>query len=207
MGLTRSGTHVATAHELGNTVTITDLLARTPPQFIDTNVEITNLYLTGNVLLVEGEEEVVAWLLTEEGLVDGVIGDRRVGRSDSIWAISGTFPGVPKLGGQVGVIGFNAGALHVYHTETGQILDPTRAPRDYSVRQYYNNIPERDTPPGDAWQTSRDTLREGWVKDPEGRHRMWVPVEWRKDWDPTEWHHDATTQFSYIEGRPVLIRF
>jgi len=205
--LSRSGTHVATAHELGNTVTITDLLARTPPQFIDTNVEIEDLFLTGNVLLVAGSEEIVAWLLTEEGLVDGVIGDRRVGRSDSIWTTSRLDHYPLKLGGQVGVIEFYTGALHVYHTETGEVLDPTQAPPDYGWRRYYNNIPQRDTPPEDAWQTSRDTLREGWVKDPEGKHRMWVPVEWRGGWDPAEWHHDATTQFSRLGDRFVLIKF
>jgi len=205
VGLSRSGTHVATAHKLGNTVTITDLLARTPPQFIDTNVEIQYLFLTGNVLGVMGSEETVAWLLTEEGLVDGVIGDRRVGRSDSIWTTSKPKYYTPKLGGQVGVIELRTGAQHVYHTETGEVLDPTQAPHHRERR--YNFIPQRGTPPEDAWQTSRDTLQEGWVKDPKGKHRMWVPVEWRRDWDPAHWHHDATTQFNYIRGRPVLIRF
>jgi len=209
--LSRSGTHVATAHKLEDTVTITDLLARTPPQFIDTNVEIKDLFLTGNVLLVVGSEEMVAWLLTEEGLVDGVIGDRRVGRSDSIWTISNSFSDpdlpVPKLGGQVCVLELLTGAPHVYHTETGEVLDPTQAPQDYSERSYYNNIPQRDTPPEDAWQTSRDTLPEGWIKDPEGKHRMWVPVEWREDWDFEDWHHDATTQFSLLKDRFVLIKF
>jgi len=224
VGLSRSGTHVATAHKRGETVTITDLLARTPPQFIDTNVEIEDLFLTGNVLLVAGSEETVArllaeeglpagsgefvaWLLTEEGLVDGVIGDRRVGRSDSIWTKSRLNHYKPKLGGQVGVIEFYSGGSLVYHTETGEVLDPTQAPPAYGSHWYYNNIPQRDTPPEDAWQNSRDTLREGWVKDPEGKHRMWVPVEWRERWNPEDWHHDATTQFSYIRGRHVLIRF
>jgi len=87
-GLSRSGTRVATAHKLGNTVTIIDLLAQSPPQFIDTDMEIAGLVLTGNVLLVANSREMVAWLLTEDGLVDGVIGDRRVGRRDSIWTTS-----------------------------------------------------------------------------------------------------------------------
>ena len=87
-GLSRSGTHVATAHKLGNTVTIVDLLARSSPQFIDTDVEIEWLVLTGNILLVAGSREVVAWLLTEDGLVGGVIGDRRVSHRDSIWTTS-----------------------------------------------------------------------------------------------------------------------
>ena len=65
--------------------------------------------------------------------MDGVIGDRRVGHTNSIWTISNPDPDpdlcIPKLGGQVGVIGFNADALCVYyHIETGEVLDPIQAP-------------------------------------------------------------------------------
>ena len=45
---------------------------------------IEGFVLTANVLLVKGSGRVVAWLLTEEGLVNGVTGDRRVGCGDSI---------------------------------------------------------------------------------------------------------------------------
>jgi len=209
VGLSRSGTRVATAHELENTVTITDLVGQSPPQFIDTDVEIQRLVLIGNVLVVAGSRETVAWLLTEEGLVDGVIGDRRVVRSDSIWTTSQpTDPWWFGVWGQVGVLVLHGDALHVYHTETGEVLDPTQIPNGvYSDRTYYNNIPQCNTPPEDSWQTSQDTLREGWVKDPEGKHRMWVPAEWRKDWGLGEWHHDVTTQFSHLGGRFVLVKF
>ena len=100
VGLSRSGTRAAIAHELENTVTIIDLLAQSPPQLIDTNVEIEKLFLTGNVFLVAGSGEIVAWLLAEEGLVDGAIDDKRVGRGDSIWTIpiSG-FIWIPQVGG------------------------------------------------------------------------------------------------------------
>jgi len=205
MGLSRSGTRLVTTDR--NTVTIIDLLGRSPPQFIDTGVQIEGFALTGNVLLVAGFWEIVAWLLTEEGLVDGVIGDRRVGRGDSIWTTSKQELRMPRVEGQIGVIQDYGGVLRVYHTETGEVLNPTQAPQHYSGRRYYNNIPQCNTRPEDGWQTSRDTLLEGWVKDPEGKHRLWVPVEWRKDWDPADWHHDATTQFSYIGDRFVLVKF
>jgi len=207
MGLSRSGTHVATAHKLENTVTITDLVAQSPPQFIDTDVEIDELFLTGNVLLVAGSGEIVAWLLTEEGLVNGAIGDRRVDRSDSIWTTSRSCSWMPWVKGQVGFIRIHEDALHSYHTETGEVLHIAQEPQRESWYRYYNNIPHCNAPPKDSWQTSRDTLREGWVKDPEGKHRMWVPVEWRTGWDPAEWHHDAMTQFSRLGDRSILIKF
>jgi len=222
VGISRSWTHIATAHELENTIIITDLLAQNPPQFIDTNVEIEGLAITGNVLLVASSRQLVAWLLTEDGLVDGVVGDRRVDRSDSIWTISKSTQTLQwqfQVDGQFGSIMLPRNAPHVYHTGTGEILHPTEASQSvrhsipvgftYSGRRYlhFHNLRQHDIPPGDSWKTSQATLREGWVKDAEGKHRLWVPVEWRTDWDPADWRHDLTTQFSYLGGRIVVIKF
>ena len=221
-GLSRSWTHIATAHELENTITITDLTAQNPPQFIDTGMEIQGLVITGNVLLVAGSGQLVAWLLTEEGLVDGVIGDRRVDHGDSIWAISKSTR-TPQwqfqVEGQVGFIGLPANALHAYDTETGEVL-PTKNPENvqgvfdkvdspHSGGNYlrFHNLHQAETPPGDTWKTSHATVREGWVKDAEGKHRLWVPVEWRAEWNVGDWRHDITTQFSFLGERPVVIKF
>jgi len=221
VGISRSWTHIATAHHLENTITITDLLAQNPPQFIDTDVEIEGLAITGNVLLVVGSGQLVAWLLTEDGLVDGVIGDRRVDCSDSIWAISDWSPlwGF-CVRGQVGLIELPENATHAYHTGTGDILGATPAPLDFHLakctlnslyygRSYldFHNLPQRDILSGDSWKTSQATLREGWVKDSEGRHRLWVPAEWRAHWGLRDWRHDVTTQFSYLGHGPVVIKF
>ena len=222
VGLSRSGTRVAIACNQENTITIADPLAQTPPQFIDVGAEIEGLVITGNVLLVQGFEEVVAWLLTEEGLVDGVVGDRRVDRGDSIWTVSllqylCSF----RVEDHVGVIELDCrGSTHVYRTETGEVLHHTQTPRlsygswvtltgTHCGRNYlrYHNLSQCDTSPKDSWQFSQATLREGWIKDPEGRHRLWVPVEWRDHWDPEDWLHDVTIQFSIVGGRPVLIKF
>jgi len=222
VGLSRSGTRVAIARDLGYTITIADPLAQTPPQFIDVGAEIEGLVITGNVLLVQGLQEVVAWLLTEEGLVDGVVGERRVERSDSIWTISHLQgPYEFQVEDQVGVIEPDeGGSTHVYHTETGEVLHPTQTPRDsdgswvsltkaHCGQDYlhYHNVSQCDTSPRDSWQFLQATLREGWIKDPEGKHRLWVPVEWRDYWNPADWRHDVTIQFSFIEGKPVLIKF
>ena len=215
--LSRSGTRVATAHNMESTVTTTDILARAPPQFIDTDVAIERLVLTGNVLLVEGLGRLVAWLLTEEGLVDGVIGDRRVGHGDSIWTIPSYSEWTVRVEGQIGVIKPEYGNLRVYRTDTGEVLHPTQAPRGvlddpgdfYLGRNHlrFHDLSQCNTLLEDKWQTSPATVREGWVKDAEGKHRLWMPVEWRMDWSLEDWRHDVTTQFSRLEGRPVLIKF
>jgi hypothetical protein len=219
VGLSRSGAHAA--RKTGSTVTIIDLLAKTPLQIINPGVEINGLVLTGKVLLVASSRELVAWLLTEEGVVDSVIGGKRVGPSNSIWSISRSWPPWTfRVEGQVGIIKLDGDVLHVYHTETGEVLHPTRAPQHFSGRWHtlseshrgqdylcYHNLSQCDTPPEDRWQTSQATLREGWVKDPEGKHRLWVPVEWRTEWDPADWLHDITTQFGYIGDRPIIIKF
>ena len=221
VGISRSGTRVATASKPDSIVTIIDPLAQTPPQFIDTDVAIEGLVITGNVLLVAGSGKLIAWLLTEEGLVDGVIGDRRVGYSDSIWTIlQEDYIWLFRVEGQVGIIEVRRDVLHVYHTGTGEILDPTQAPRDHSSfrcylthtlwgREYlrFHDLSQWDTPPEDSWQISRATLREGWVKDPEGKHRLWVPIEWRTNWDPRDWRQDITTHFGLLGDTIILIKF
>ena len=220
--LSRSGTRVATAYWRESAITITDLLAQTPPQFIDTDMTIDGMVLTGNVLLVAGSENLVAWLLTEEGLVDGVIGDGRVGRSDSIWTISqSSQPLVFRVEGQVGFIKSNGVVTHIYHTETGDVLHSSQAPSYYSFFGWYSlngtfcgedylrrcDFSQCSIPLKDRWKTSRSTLRKGWVKDSKGKRRLWVPVEWRAEWDLGDWCHNITTQFSYLGGRSVLIKF
>jgi len=213
--LSRSGTRVATAHFMESTVTTTDILAQTPPQFIDTDVAIERLALTGNVLLVADSRQVVAWLLTEEGLVAGVIGDRRVGCGDSIWTVF-HYGWTVKVEGQVGVINIGRDAMF-YRTDTGEVLRPTQAlhdvqgdPSDLYLgwnHLHLHNLSRCNAPIEDRWQTSPATVREGWVKDAEGKHRLWVPAEWRAYWEPRDWRHDVTTQFSRLGDRPFLIKF
>jgi len=213
--LSRSGTRVATAHEMGSTVTTTDILAQTPPQFIDTDVAIESLFLTGNVLLVAGSRRVVAWLLTEEGLVDSVTGGRRVGCKDSIWAIQFESKCTFWVEGEVGIIREYGNTLRVYRTDTGEVLNQLRCghdnPSDHHLGRNhlrFHNLPQCNIPLEDRWQTSQATLREGWVKDAEGKHRLWIPVEWRTSrWDPADWRHDVTTQLSRLGGMPILVKF
>ena len=144
--------------------------------------------------------KVVGWLLTEEGTVDRVFGNRRAYRSDSIWTITSP-PRRPKrscfrVSGQVGVIGTDNTTPFVYHTETGGAPDCPHESQDFGFswvsfyqpsdyQEYHHlchpdNTPQRDISSKDGWLVSRTTTGNAeWVVDPEGKHRLWLPVKWR----------------------------
>jgi hypothetical protein len=85
--LVDSRNRIAVAREQESTIRLLDIHSQNPPQLIDTDMKITHVSVIGNVLLAVGSGKVVAWLLTEAGLVCGVLGDRRAGHGDSIWTI------------------------------------------------------------------------------------------------------------------------
>ncbi|KAF9784552.1 hypothetical protein BJ322DRAFT_851774 [Thelephora terrestris] len=213
--LSRSGSYIATAYESEATVTIIDLNSRPPPRLIDTGVKIKGLALTGNILLVLGLDTVVGWLLREGGRVGGVF---------SVWTIPiAHYRNGPEFAaeGHVGMIGLGDPSKNfIYDTNTGDILQPDKAPGThrgyrYSLRRTFcgqdyldlHNMPPCNTPPEGGWQTTKIAVRDGWVKDPEGGHRLWLPVEWRAFWDLLDWRHDIATQFSIITGEPVVVKF
>ena len=229
-GISRCGNRVATAQKLGTTVTVVNSHSRTPSQLIDTGVGVDAMALTGNVLLVVILDKIAAWLLTDEGLVDGVPGGRTADLENSIWttpvspfAVNVVLRvkdqvGVIEVGSQIGEV--NGISSFVYHMETGESLPYELIPQHFSgswnLLRYplrgrdhlsCHNLPQFNISPEDDWQASQATLREGWVKDPEGRHRLWIPVEWRTSWDPADWLHDVRTQFSIIEDEPVIVKF
>ena len=224
----RSGRYIATAHESQSTVTIINFHSQTPSQFIDTGGKIEGLALTDNVLLVAFAEEVMGWLLTEEGTMDGAIDNKRASRSDSIWTI--TSPSRrPQLlhfrvRGQVGAIGTSTDDVFpfVYNTRTG-VPDGVYQlqyvgfpwvsfyqPLDFQEHYYLrcHNTSHYDTPPEDGWLVSRAVMgKAGWVVDPEGKHRLWIPVEWRVPLNHKNWHHDITTLFVKVGDQPIIIKF
>ena len=222
-GVSRSGTHIATAQELGRTVTVVDSHSRTTSQLIDTGTGVEALVLTGNILLVVTWGKITAWLLTDEGLVDGVPSGRTADLGNGLWTIPMSdfaFDVVLRVGSHVGVVEVGKTSSSVYHTETGEFLPHEPIPQHlsgtwnlykYSLRGRdqlrCHSLPRFDTPPEGDWQVSQATLQEGWVKDPEGRHRLWIPVEWRTSWDRADWLHDIRTQFSIIGDKPVIVKF
>ena len=186
------GTYIATCHQWDGTITITNLRSQTSPQFIDTGMWIHTLALTGNILLVDGDDGLVAWRLTEEGMVDGVYTNRRAHLDNSIWTVSFCEPSL-LVDDQTAFIGewFDHLALHVYRIGTGEVVEPPRAPlmrgRWYNLNDtlfcqhylHYHRLEADKACSEDDWPISFTTLREGWIKDPEGKHRLWMPIEWR----------------------------
>ena len=215
-----SGNRIATAHKSESIVTIIDLRSQAPPHFIHTGMEIQELFITGNVLLVGSSKEVVAWLLTEEGTMGGGFDNKNTGHSNSIWTISSpSWRCLFWVKGQIGVIHTGGLLCFNYHTGTGEPLHTFDNPRPrlHFYQQYdpqrdrnlrHPNPSQHDIPPEVRWLIPHITKQEiGWIMDPEGRHRFWVPVEWRKHWDPIHWHHNITTLFSNRRGQPVIIKF
>jgi len=242
------GTYIATARRGGKVITVTNLRAQnpSPSQFIDTDFEILEIVLTGNVLLVKGSDIAVAWLLTEEGVVDGSLGNKRAGRNDSLWAMKpqdlpsrdpnpSFWARLLQREHETGRdsderASFSVGdgianvrlcnAVRHYYTGTGQILKPEEEP-PHSKRTWYrfhnprrddcdlyhrdthkhHNLPEYD------WQVSRTTLQEGWVKDPEGRRRLWLHARWRLPGNDVDWLYDTTTLRLKSSSELVVIKF
>jgi len=242
------GTYIATAQNGEKVVTITDLRSQnpSPSQFIDTDFEILEIVLTGNVLLVKGSDIVVAWLLTEEGVVDGILGNRGAGPNESIWTMKpqdrSSQDENPSFWARLlqreheGArsndqhVEFSVGdgiatvrlcnAVRHYHTETGRILKPEEEP-PHSKRTWYRfHNPRRDdcglyhrdshrqhNPPEHDWQVSRTTLQEGWVKDPEGRCRLWLHARWRLPGNDVDWLYNTTTLRLKNSSELVIIKF
>ena len=229
------GTYIATARHGENVITITDLRSQnpSPSQFIDTDFEISEIVLTGNVLLVKGSDVVVAWLLTEEGVVDGILGNGRAGRNDSLWDMkpqdrssqdenAGFWARLLQrehesarnasdehvefsVGDGIATLRLRNAVRH-YYTETGQILKPEEVPphskrtwyRFHNPRRddcdlYHRDSHKRHKPPMCGWEVSRTTLQEGWVKDPEGRCRLWLHARWRLAGNDVDWLYNTTT--------------
>ena len=213
--LSHCGTYMVAGHEGDSTITITNPLSPTPLQFINTDIKVEGLALTGNVLLVQGSGVIAAWLLTGGGLVGGVFANRTAGSSSSIWAVSSCDFPTFFVRDHVMTMDWEQ-RFHAYHMETGEVLEPSQVPPQYqhspwSVKygQHYPHYLDLDRCGSKGgWPISFTTLQEGWVKDPEGKHQLWIPVEWRMPMQgSTGWLSDITTLWLDCQGRSVIIMF
>ena len=211
------GTYVVTASKQGQTITITNLHNNTS-QIVDIWFSLHALALTGNILLVQGADMIVAWRLTPDGTVDGVLGIGRADCSDSLWTKPLQEGSDAKfcVEGQVGVI-WDSEDLMYYDVETGEKLGvvPGQTSPVYDFKSFGDHVGLPFDEYSFSWchftnhdDPSKDNTipccKEGWVKYPEGdhSHRIWLPIHWRPiwngpdldyEWSDGHWVNDVTT--------------
>jgi hypothetical protein len=219
--LSHSGICIATVCYQGKTITITNCSSETVPQFIDTGIKITGFGLTGNVLLVKGVGEIKAWLLTAEGWVNNILDNKRASDSDSIW----TVPLPPKcqakflVEGETGAIGNGKGtSLFVYNARTGEMFEPTQELPHFhgpwylftdnlQAKDHHNDSSLQNVSSGAKQKPLQTNLEGDWMKDDQGRHLLWLPVEWRVGKGQVKWFPGISTiKFKSKIGKPVIIR-
>ena len=217
--LSHCGTYMAAGHVGNSTVTITNPPSQTPFQFIDTDMEIESLALTGNILLVHNSDMIVAWRLMEEGAVDGACTNGRADRNSSIWAVplsDWQLHTLISVEDQTVVIRQEEYFICAYHTETGEELDPAQVLPNSCDREYHRisqiqlgqHYPHYVVQDGGNWGIPWTTPEEGWMKDLQGKHSLWIPVEWRNFVHYVSGLNDITTVLFELPGRgTVIIRF
>ena len=218
--LSHSGSHITVAPSFESTITLIYPQSQRSSQLVCAGVEIEGLFITGSVLLVLGSYKVVAFLLTEDGLLGDAVDGRRT-NYDPVWEISvSSMKGELGVEGTFGEIRLDEETLLRYHTATGEILPPEmNIPtfrRHVRIFQLSSGTcsrdpfqPEDDDPTGPDRYFSWPLLRGGWVDDPKGGHRLWLDVGLRL-WRPDDWHPESATRFSFIgedRSRPLIIKF
>jgi len=222
--LSPCGTYMVTANKGESTVTITNLLLQITPQFINTDLHIQGLVLTGNVLSVLSHRTLRAWRLTSDGLVDGVLRGQEAGHHDSIWTVPASLAQMFTLKDQIVITEdrWNKTIVHAYHSVTGELLEPQPhydtlpsgtywyCSLEMSVGKHYphyHDLHEWVLPESDG-QVSKATLQEGWVTDSKGKHLLWVPIEWRiSEYGTGGWLSDITALWLFPSSGTIIIIF
>ena len=234
-----NGAYIATTHYQENIIRITNLHSKNPStsQLINAGFEILAIVLTGNVLLVKGSNTLVAWLLTEEGVVDGIHDNRRANHNNCLWEISvqahasfwtrllqreGSDNDTHNvLGfsveGEIAAISCDERTIHVYHTKTGEILPMDKKPLSTGYcfhhplrdecNNYHRTLHKHHQPLECDWPVSQTALQGGWVKDLKGKHRLWLHPHWRSSQNDVDWFNDTTTLRLRNRSLLVLVKF
>ena len=224
--LNNPATCVITASNSGSTFTITDL-QKGSSQCIDTKFEIKELGITGNILLVQGEDVIAVWQLTTEGTVNKVLSNTGGDSDGRLWT-KPVPPNVPvelSTHGHIGAIETSQDLIYYYDTETGVALDPITVntpahsfsgwktlgwDKSYSVSSHWDYSPGIDYPTEYHLKHAKAKLHEGWVKYSEGdhQHQFWLPPEWRHTLKRSYWVENFTTVvFDFMYHPPVIIKF
>ena len=57
---------------------------------------------------------------------------------------------------------------------------------------YHRDMAKQHEPLEGSWPVSQTTLQDGWVKDPQGKHRLWLHARWRKAGNVIDWFDKVT---------------
>ena len=139
-----------------------------------------------------------------------------------------SYPFIDNLGflteGEIGAIMWysHGNLIRAYHTKTGEILN-LGGSHDFNAQGYWFRVdhssfdgPNRyhtdsyklHEPPECRWPVPGAIFQEGWVKDPEGKHRLWLPPRWRLPWIRTDWLDRVTTlRLKPGPSETVIIKF
>ena len=196
------GTYVVTGCIGDHTITITNLLSQTPSYSIDIGMRIEMFALTGNVLLVAGSKTIAAWQVAEKGVV-GFFGNGTASHHNRIWTIQQPPTQLFVVEDQTVTIcdKVEKKPLHVYHTGTGEVLKPTQAlppnAETWTLHSlhygyHYPNHQEPLDRDSDSPSLVSTPPNGWWFIDPEGKHLLWAPIEWRNPYNP-HWFYDIKT--------------
>ena len=216
------GTYSVTVPSGGQIITITNLNG-IYSQSIKPGFSVWGLALTKNVLLVYGDDKVVGWRLTEEGMVDGVSGDEVSDQDGSLWTVSALIRRLHVgVEGCTGALWSSEGYLLWYNAETGEELEED-LPDTLFWRWFngysddpeslyscsYHNFSVCNDPPEDDLPVSIPWYKGGWVKYPEGKywHKFWLPVHWRSGWERADWLNNVTILRLKMDTGLAIIKF
>ena len=108
-------------------------------------------------------------------------------------------------------------SIHTYHLETGEILKLDKVPQhpkryDFyhphrdNCDLYHRDLAKQHKPPQGSWPVSQATLQDGWVKDPEGKCRLWLHPRWRGTENVADWFDDVTVLRIKNQSELIVIK-
>jgi len=121
---------------------------------------------------------------------------------------------------EIAAIKLNESVIRIYNTRTGEIIESVRPPPHLRPTWYHFHSRQGDEcdlyhrgarkpcePLEGDWSVSQSTLREGWVKDPDGKHRLWLYGRWRSPGNGVDWFQNATTLRLRNSSELVIVKF
>ena len=111
------------------------------------------------------------------------------------------------IGEQTITIGQEGRDICIYHIETGEVLEPIKPPicyHHYTSQEMLHGL-HHHRHYNSLGLVPWDTIRRGWAEDPEGKHQLWIPVEWRNSLDDVTSSHDSKALRLVLKGGGIIL--